>query len=93
MDLNQVVAILRLVPLAVAFWVAFKHRQILPATIAVLYVAAILFGQSFLKWSYSTALFSTPLAYLVSWYMIKNVRSSHRKCYDVPPTPENDETS
>lgn len=72
--LEKIVAALRLVPLAVAFWVAFNKKQILPAAIATLYVAAILFGSNFLKWSYSTAVFSTPLAYLVSWYVIKNMR-------------------
>lgn len=78
-DIYQVVAVFRLIPLAIAFWIAFKQRQILPALIAVLYVSAIVFGARFLKWDYATAVFSTPLAYLVSWYMIKNLRKAQPK--------------
>lgn len=74
-DIYQVIAVFRLIPLAIAFWIAFRQREVLPALIAVTYVAAIVFGARFLNWSYATAVFSTPLAYMVSWYIIKNVRS------------------
>ena len=71
---EMAIAVFRLVPLAICFWVAFRRHKILPAVIAVVYVAAILFGPSLFKWAYAPAVFSTPLAYLVSWYMIKNMR-------------------
>lgn len=68
------IAIFKLVPLAISFWTAYKRRHLLPAVIAVVYVAAIVFGPSFIRWTYTPAVLSTPLAYLVSWYMIKNMR-------------------
>lgn len=72
--LDQLIAIFRLIPLAIAFWVAFSNRDLLPVFIAVFYTAAILGGPAILDWNYAAAVISTPLAYMVSWYMIKNVR-------------------
>lgn len=77
--LEQVIAVFRLIPLCIAFWAAFRSRKLLPAFITILYVCAIVFGSNFLKWRYSTAVFSTPLAYLISWYMIKQLRKTNVK--------------
>lgn len=72
--INILTVVLRLIPLAVAFWAAFTRKETLPALIAVFYTAAIVFGSSLLNWKYAPAVLSTPLAYMVSWYMIKNMR-------------------
>ena len=73
-DLEQIIAVFRFLPLPIAFYYSLKYRQILPAVITVIYAAVILFGNSFLRWEYSVAVLSTPLSYLLCWYIIKTVR-------------------
>lgn len=74
LDLDQLIAIFRFLPLPITFFFSVKYRAVLPAFITVLYAAVILLGNSFLKWEYSVAVFATPMSYLIAWYIIKTVR-------------------
>lgn len=73
MDIHLATALIRLAILMIVMHSSFKHRDTLGMMIAVLYSLAICFG-TIGQWRWSVPLFSTPLVFLIAWYIIKRQR-------------------
>lgn len=73
MDIHLTTALIRLCILTVVLHSSFKHRDVLGMVIVVIWAAALCTG-TLLAWRWATPLFSTPLAFFVAWYIIKNHR-------------------
>lgn len=75
-DLVGMLFIIRLVPLMVAGFVSTRNRNTIGMLICILYICVTTVNYAY-KNPALNAVFSTPLVFLTSWYIIRDNRRLH----------------
>lgn len=71
--IHEVTAYIRLAPLSLVIYSSIKHHDRSGLAAGVLWSCAIFFG-TLMQLPYISALFLTPLVFIVSWHILKTHR-------------------